>query len=96
MRTFSPLHILSSRANMTERFPLERIGNWTESTLHIVLTACLPACLGGWQSEKHGAGGKVTFFNFARNRSKMAFIEELVGIFLSIMLLLGPWKVEQS
>ena len=44
--TLSLLHILSSRAAMTARFPLERIGNWNESSLHIVLPPCLPGWVG--------------------------------------------------
>ena len=46
------------------RFPKERIRKGLKGSLRVSLTHCL--C----QSEKYGAGGEVTFFNFASNRSK--------------------------
>ena len=46
------------------RFPKERIRKGLKGSLRVSLTHSLR------QSEKYGAGGEVTFFNFASNRSK--------------------------
>ena len=57
--------VFPSGSNLTRvRFPKERIRKGLTGSLRVSLTHCL--C----QSEKYGAGGEVTFFNFASNRSK--------------------------
>ena len=57
--------VFPSGSNLTGvRFPKERIRKGLKGSLRVSLTHCL--C----QSEKYGAGGEVTFFNFASNRSK--------------------------